>query len=148
MASPLKQHIERHSRILAILRQIESEPELDAALRDIYSTPKPGPSPSTTTHAAENLLLSPANGNGNGRGKLKRMVLEVLQDARIPLSTETIAELMRSNGFEFKTDTPTISINEALNSWREEGKTRIDHLEGRKQFWVRSPVQESSEGNA
>jgi hypothetical protein len=74
--------------------------------------------------------------------------MEVLQCASQPLSTEMIADQMRANGFNFKTDSPTISINEALNTWREEGKASVDHLEGRKQFWVRNPVQDNSEGNA
>jgi hypothetical protein len=140
MASPLiKQHIERHSRILAILRQIEAEPQLDEALREIYCAPKPAlPAP---------WMASPPDaGTGNGRGQLKRMVLEVLQKAAQPLSTEMVADQMRANGFNFKTESPTISINEALNTWREDGRAQVDHLEGRKQFWIAvPPVREGAQ---
>ncbi len=141
MASPLKKHIERHSRILGVLKQIEADPELDAALREIYSAPKPLPIPPSQENSA-----SHSNGNGASRGQLKRMVLEVLQSSDVALSTDIIADRMRENGFTFRTESPTISINEALNTWREDERALVDHLEGRKQFWIAvPPVRENAQ---
>ena len=135
MANPLRKHIEYHSQIVEVLEMIEENPALDAVLREIYSTPVPATPP------APPAWVPPKS--ENGRGALKKQVLETLLATGTPMSTDMIADVMQRGGFQFKTDTPTISINEALNTWREDGHTEIDHTEGRKQFWKAKPVQEN-----
>jgi hypothetical protein len=154
--SDIKSTIKARIRKLEQISALADDPETESLLRELFGSngngSKPAPiktaePPIRTPDEQNSVPPPPINGNGNGRGQLKKMVFQVLEDAPGPLTTETVASLMESEGFRFTSQRPTVAVNEALNAWQREGLAQVHHTEGRTQFWVKSPVQGDSAGN-
>lgn len=58
-------------------------------------------------------------------GQLKRLTLECLPDKGEPVTPQKLAELIAATGFEFRTRTPAISVNDALNTLQKKGMVRF-----------------------
>jgi hypothetical protein len=138
MSLTIEKEITERIQKLQQLLALTKDPEADAILRKYYGAngnppwasagPSKLPKPSDTPAPTE-------------RGQLKKMVLEVLQANIQPMTTTEISQVMEANGFIFNSQRPFVAVNEALNGWAAEGLAKIDHTEGRTNFWLAIPVQ-------
>ncbi|MEO7030130.1 MAG: hypothetical protein ABI147_12075 [Acidobacteriaceae bacterium] len=63
-------------------------------------------------------------GSSSNYGLLKKMVLEFLPTDK-PITPQDLADLIGKNGYVFKTRTPAISVNDALQGFRTGGKAKL-----------------------
>jgi hypothetical protein len=137
--------IDAKIRKLQIIRELASDPEALAYMREIVRLADNGTPASTPATAPERVKINPEAFKAVTEAVLKtrakwgeqqRMVEETLRTATEPVTTEWIAKKMQERGYTFIARTPTIAVNDCLRLAKEKGRARIAKTEGVSNFWI------------
>lgn len=142
MANDLQKLLDDKIRKLQTLRDLADDPEMVEVLRALANANGNGHK-SETEASLKVWVPSPAT-RRTPRGFQKKKVLEVLESVSEPVTTDWIADQMHADGFEFKAASPPIAVNEALRTLVDEGKARVDHTEGVRNFWLPIQIKQES----
>lgn len=134
MADQLKEAIQAKIRKYQMLLELADDPETREMLKSLVVANGNGHQPSHQTSSGPVKLTT--DKTKPPYGHLKKTVFEVLSSAKNPITTDGIVEEMRKRNFEFKSKTPSVAVNEALNTLLEDEKARISGTVGVRNFWV------------